>query len=161
MTDEKTYWCPNCQVHAAESATCLADSPPGFMRQRVHNLCDRPVFRSDEPIPANVRVAELRPRGFGKTAEAAETLNGFVNRAWMTHVARQEEVLKEMMQAAIKLVEENPRNEPMRTEIGRPAVERMLAEDLERTGLGYGERVDLAHELFDLGWRLTIDRLVR
>lgn len=110
----------------------------------------------------------LRPHGDVKTAEQAESVfDSFTSDVYRVHVRQTEAQLREMVQQAIKLVEENPRNEPMRTEISRPAVERMLVEDLKHVDVhGYALRLDsdllaVARALFDAGWRPTIDRLVR
>lgn len=163
----------------------LATDPNGFMRGCRCDLTeDHDVaafgphqFVAGGPVNApEIRVAELRPRGLGKTAEAEadraawhaqEALtDAFVSNAMRVHVQHTEQTLKEMIRRAIELVEENPRNEPMRTPVSRPAVERMLAEDLGRSELGRSAftdagRAELAKELFDDGWRPTIDRLVR
>jgi hypothetical protein len=112
--------------------------------------------------PRRITVESLRPRPVPEgAAEIQAAINEAVTGARATFVQQSEEQLKDVVRAALKLVEENPRNEPMQAYVSRPAVERMLAADLERTGLGAGERADLAHELFDAGWRPTIDRLVR
>lgn len=133
--------------------------------------CACPHGRDHGPL----RVAELRLHGFGKTEQAEadraswhaqEALDAFAGNAYRVYVQQTEEQLKEVLRAALKLVEENPRNEPMRAEIGRPAVERMLAEDIRSVQeisvlLSSAEQGRLVTALFDLGWRPTIDRLVR
>lgn len=92
---------------------------------------------------------------------AADALTSFSHAAYRAQVAQREEDLKEMLRRAIELVEQNPRNEPMRTEVSRPAVERMLAEDLRAFSSSVPQVEGLAAALFDAGWRPTIDRLVR
>lgn len=162
---EKQFWCPTCLFDVPLDQAKVVDIRAAegeqlFFAQTVHALCRTPLQEKDSQL----RVAGLPPK-WSETAEdvrrMGDELASFTHDAYRVQVAQREEDLKAMVRRAIQLVEENPPNEPMRTPISRPAVERMLAEDLERTGLGRGEREDLAHELFDLGWRPTIERLAR
>lgn len=149
----------------------------GAMGCEVVNVFDTPwAYRNGPEQPwvcgrprAQIKIEGLPPK-WSETPEdvrrAADALTSFTHAAYRVQVAQREEDLKTAIRRAIELVEQNPRNEPMRTEISRPAVERMLAEDLGRLQLGRSAftdagRAELATELFDLGWRPTIDRLVR
>ena len=170
--EKQPFWCNACQLEVPLDQTKVTDIQAAegewlFFAQTVHALCGTPVQEKDNKI----RVAELRPRGIGKTAEAEadraawhhqEALtDAFVSNAMRVHVQHTEQTLKEMLRRAIELVEQNPRNEPMRTEIPRSAVERMLAEDLRAFSSSVPQVEGLAAALFDAGWRPTIDRLAR
>lgn len=166
MTDEKQLWCNACQLDVPLDQAKVVDirTVEGerlFFAQTVHALCGSPVQEKENKI----HVTELRPRGLRRTEnllESANVLASFTSGAYQAQVAQREEDLKTMVRNAIKLVEENPPNEPMRTPVSRPAVERMLAEDIAEALVP--ETVlaqDLAKKLFDAGWRPTIDRLVR
>jgi len=166
MSDEKMFWCSTCRHEVPEDQTkeTKVHGSAGellFMPQRVHSLCGTPVteyMAGTVPFARGGIVSNAAAQEAWKIQE--QLTDSFVSHAMRVHVQHREQEWREMIQAALKLVEENPRNEPMRTEISRPAVERMLAEDLCAVGADLDSDVR-AHELFDLGWRPTIDRLVR
>lgn len=132
--------------------------PAGYFVDEV------PAFTPGGIVNGPQRVTEdflTRPHGDEKTSERAQELfNQVTGNAYRAYMQQSEEQLKDVVRKAMKLVEQNPRNEPMRAEISRPAVERMLAEDLSAFG-NVPQVAGLATVLFDAGWRPTIDRLVR
>lgn len=172
MTDEKksaTFWCNACLLDVPLDQTKVTDIRTAegerlFFAQTVHTLCGTPVQEKETKF----NVAGLPPK-WSETPEdvrrAADALASFTRDAYQVQVAQREEDLKEILRRAIKLVEENPPNEPMRTPVSRPAVERMLAEDLDEAltlnTLTQAKLDEVARTLFDAGWRPTIDRLVR
>lgn len=130
----------------------MTDETPPFTTTAHGPLADPPR-----------RLTQPRPVPEGAT-EIQAAINEAVTGARVTFVQQTEEQLKNVVRAALKLVKENPRNEPMQAYVPRPAVEWMLAEDLAAistlTSSPEG-RAQIATALFDLGWRPTIDRLVR
>lgn len=166
---EKQFWCNACLFDVPLDHTKVIDirTEEGerlFFAQTVHTLCGTPLQEKGNQL----RVAGLSPK-WSETSEdvkrAGEALDAFASNSYRVHVQQTEEQLKEVLRAALKLVEENPPNEPMRSYVPRPAVERMLAEDLRdvepHIDLTEAGRAAVARALFDAGWRPTIDRLVR
>lgn len=154
MSDEKRFHCTECGGNFVLVGGTLVE----------HVIAGR-VCSGSGTVP-KMGVWLKPPAVSDSDREIAASLNSAVSEVFVSWSKALDEDLKDVVRRAIKLVEENPRNEPMRTELSRPAVESMLIQDLDRSQLGHSTltdagRAELAKELFDAGWRPTIDRVVR